>query len=94
MEKNKQHVLTAKKNRRVLVEDFNKSVAENEKKATSTNKVPERAEPSGKRMKGDFASFCCPMAFGATSTCMFAWFKGCKDEIDDKREVRSEKGGE
>ena len=55
-EKNKRLLLPTKNNRQALVEDFNENIEQNEKEASSTSKVPERAEPTGERTKGDFVS--------------------------------------
>ena len=44
----------SKNDRQALVDKFNEIVGPNEKKASSTNEVPERAKPSGVRAKAKF----------------------------------------
>ena len=75
------------------MEDFNENVKQNEKEAGSTNKVPERAEPSGDWVKGNFISWCCPQEFCDRDEYIFAWCPKCYDEMEDKREGQSETNG-
>ena len=77
-----------------LVDEFNAHVGANEKKANSTNKVPERAKPSGVWTKGTFVCWCCPHAFSHEVNCMFAWCKKCYQEMETNRDVgRPDKKG-
>ena len=55
-ENNKRLLIQAKNNRRALVGGFNENVEQNEKEASSNNKVTERAEPSEDRAKGNCVS--------------------------------------
>jgi hypothetical protein len=72
--------------RKALVAAFNENVGPNERKAASTNNVPERAKPSGERMKGKFMSWCCPHAFSHEVNCMFAWCTVCYEKMETERD--------
>ena len=88
-EENKKRILNqTKNNRRAQVGDFNDNVESTEKEASSTNKVPERAKPSGDRAKGNLMSWCCPQAFYHEDECMFAWCTKCYDEMEESKEER------
>ena len=67
---------------RALVAEFNANVGPNEKKASSTIKVPEKAKLSGVWTKGTFVSWCCSHAFSHEMNCMFAWCTKCYEEME------------